>query len=322
MNVNILFHDNCFDGASSAAVFLRFYREKINNQADFSLKGMTHQAGQQFREELFSGDENAIVDFKYCNSDRLTWWFDHHHSAFLTPEDEQHFRRDRSGKKFYDPSFRSCTKFIATIAAKQFSFVCPTLDELIHWADIIDGAQYTDAKTAVEVGEPAQKLAAVIEANHDSSFLHQIIRQLGQHPLQQVATQKAVLERFKPIVERHSENIRIIQERSRFDHKVTFFDLTGHDTEGYNKFIPYYLYPESSYSVSLLKTSKRIKVSVGWNPWSPNERKHNLAQICERYGGGGHPVVAAISFNPDDLEGARRAVEEIVAELKDQAPQS
>jgi hypothetical protein len=318
MIVNILFHDNCFDGASSAAVFHRFYQEKISAKAEFSLQGMTHQAGQQFHDAVFNGDENAIVDFKYASTDRLTWWFDHHYSAFLTPEDEQHFLRDRSGKKFYDPTFKSCTKLIATVTFRQFGFECPMLDELVHWADIIDGAQYPDAETAVEVREPAQKLAAVIEANKEPAFLYQIIYQLAQEPLWQVAAQKTVAERYALLDQRHSQSIEIIRDNSHFDGEVTFFDLSQFDLEGYNKFIPYYLYPEANYSVSLLRTAKRMKVSVGWNPWSPKERKHNLAKICERYGGGGHPVVAAISFNLDAVEKARLIAKEIVAELKNE----
>jgi hypothetical protein len=316
MLVNILHHDNCFDGAASAAVFERFYRDVVNPQADFSLRGMTHEARQEFPEALFSGDENAIVDFKYASSDHLTWWFDHHHSAFLTPEDEQHFRRDRSGKKFYDTSFKSCTKFIATVGSQRFRFECPMLNDLIHWADIIDGAQYPDAQTAVKVAEPAQKLAAVIEANKDAAFLHQIIHQLAEEPLQQVATQKSVTDRYAPLAQRHLENIEIIQKNSELDHDVVFFDLSDYDVDGYNKFIPYELYPQANYSVSLLRTPRRMKISVGWNPWSWKARTHNLAKICERYGGGGHPVVAAISLNPDSLEGARSVAREIVETLK------
>ena len=54
----------------------------------------------------------------------------------------------------------------------------------------------------------------------------------------------------------------------------------------------------------------------GSNPWTPQEPKHNLASICERYGGGGHPRVGAISFEPGALEQARKVAQEIVAELK------
>ena len=64
---------------------------------------MTHKASQPFEDGIFDGDENAIVDFKYSSSPQLTWWFDHHQSAFLKPEDAEHFRQDHSGKKFYDP---------------------------------------------------------------------------------------------------------------------------------------------------------------------------------------------------------------------------
>jgi nanoRNase/pAp phosphatase (c-di-AMP/oligoRNAs hydrolase) len=64
-----------------------------------------------------------------------------------------------------------------------------------------------------------------------------------------------------------------------------------------------------------------MKISVGWNPWSRKTRTHNLAKICERYGGGGHPVVAAISLNPDALETARSIAREIAEELKNQHPQ-
>jgi hypothetical protein len=316
MIVNILYHDNCFDGASSAAVFYRFYQEKIDPGAEIILHGLTHQAGQQFHESLFVGDENVIVDFKYANTDRLTWWFDHHYSAFLTTEDEQHFLNDQSGKKFYDPTFKSCTKLIAKVTLGQFAFQCPMLEELIRWADIIDGAQYASAKAAVEVTEPAQMLAAVIEANKDSDFIHQTIRQLAHEPFQQAAAEARVLERYAPLAKRHADSIQLIQNNSSFDGQVVYFDLSGFDVEGYNKFIPYYLYPDTNYSVSLLRTPTRMKVSVGWNPWSPRERRHNLARMCERYGGGGHPVVAAISFALGASEQAREAALSIARELK------
>ena len=316
MNCHILYHDNCFDGACSAAVFMRFYASRIDPGTRFRLFGMAHQPHQTFPDHLFQGDENAIVDFKYASHERLTWWFDHHYSAFLTPEDEAHFRSRHSDKKFLDPSFKSCTKLIATIAASRFGFDPGPLEDLIHWADIVDGALYASAQAAVEVGEPAQKLAAVIEANKDTSFSHRIIRQLSQEPLNQVATQAEVLDRYRPLHRHHTENIRIIREVSECSRGVTFFDLIPFGLEGYNKFIPYYLYPESDYHVSLMQPPERTKVSVGWNPWSPNRRRHNLARICERYGGGGHPVVAAISLPPGQPEKARQAAREIVAELQ------
>jgi nanoRNase/pAp phosphatase (c-di-AMP/oligoRNAs hydrolase) len=63
-------------------------------------------------------------------------------------------------------------------------------------------------------------------------------------------------------------------------------------------------------------SSFRTKVSVGSNPWSPRPVKFNLASICERYGGGGHPKVGAISFPIGAVEEARKAAREIAEELK------
>ncbi len=316
MNCHILYHDNCFDGACSAAVFMRFYLSRIEPGADFRLFGMAHQPRQTFPDHLFGGDDNAIVDFKYASHERLTWWFDHHYSAFLTPEDEAHFRSRNSNRMFHDTSYKSCTKMIATIGHSRFGFDPEMLEDLIHWADIVDGALYASARAAVEVGEPAQKLAAVIEANRDTDFSHRIIRQLSSHPLNQVATQAEVMDRYRPLHQSHSENIRIIREVSECSRGVTFFDLIPFGLEGYNKFIPYHLHPECDYHVSLMQSPQRTKISVGSNPWSHNPRRHNLARICERYGGGGHPVVAAISFPPDQPQKARQAAREIVEELQ------
>ena len=158
MRVHVFFHDRCFDGAASAALFTRLYREAIHPEAEFAYTGLAHRASQLFDESLFDGHDNAIVDFKYSTSPRLTWWFDHHQSAFLSPEDAVHFRADRSGKKFYDPQFKSCTQLIASVGRERFGFVAPDLDDLVHWADIVDGALFPDAETAVQMKAPALRL--------------------------------------------------------------------------------------------------------------------------------------------------------------------
>jgi nanoRNase/pAp phosphatase (c-di-AMP/oligoRNAs hydrolase) len=61
---------------------------------------------------------------------------------------------------------------------------------------------------------------------------------------------------------------------------------------------------------------KRAKISVGSNPWATVPRTHNIAAICESYGGGGHPAVGAVSFPPDRVEDARRVAAEICEKLK------
>ncbi|MEK6288279.1 MAG: phosphoesterase [Acidobacteriota bacterium] len=317
MKLRILHHDHCFDGFASAAVFSRFFAEKIRADAEISYTGLAHKPNQKLiEEELFDGDDNAIVDFKYSPSPRLTWWFDHHQSAFLSPEDEQHFRTGTWPAKFYDPNYKSCTKFIADTIAAKYGFDQPGLSDLIRWADIIDGAQYEDAKTAVELNAPALKLMLVIEASHDRAVMQRIIQGMQSETLDNIISDPVISREFLPLYERHLKTIDMIREAARCEGGVIYFDLSDHDAEGYSKFIPYYLFPECVYSVSVSLSSSRSKISVGFNPWSPRPRRHNLASICERYNGGGHAVVGAISLRPDQIELARETAKAIAAELR------
>src|SRR3569833_1324924 len=91
LRVKVFYHDKCFDGACSASLFTRFHRVCIAKDAAYDYLGLVHRAGALFDESEFTGDENAIVDFKYSASPKITWWFDHHLSAFLTPQAHAHF---------------------------------------------------------------------------------------------------------------------------------------------------------------------------------------------------------------------------------------
>ena len=316
MKVRVFYHGKCFDGTASAALFSRFYRERIHPEAEFQFSGLVHRAGALFNEADFTGDENAIVDFKYSASPRITWWFDHHLSAFLTPQDAEHYRNSDKKQKFYDPDFKSCTKFIAHVAGKNFGFNAAPVSELIQWADIIDGAQFASPQQAVEMAEPAMKLTMAIESTQDPEFLPRLIPCLVREPLAKVLEEPFVASLLPPLLERHRKSIDIIRERSECRQSTIYFDITDYDLEGYNKFIPYYLHPESVYSVGLSSSSFRVKVAVGSNPWTKKTDMVNLAAICERYGGGGHARVGAISFPVDRADDARKAAREIVAELR------
>jgi hypothetical protein len=327
LRVRVFYHDKCFDGACSASLFTRFHRERIAPGATYDYFGLVHRAGALFDENEFSGDENAIVDFKYSASPRVTWWFDHHLSAFLTPADQEDFQRCQSdpncaSRKFFDPKYTSCTSFLAHIASTKFGFDTKPVADLIHWADIVDGAQYESPQAAVEMAAPAMKLTSIIESTQDPAFIPRLIPLLTEMPLDQVLEQPFVAPLLPPLLERHREALELIRGRSEERDGTIFFDITDAPLEGYNKFIPYYLYPGATYSIGLSKSSFRTKVAVGSNPWTKAapEKMINLAQICERYGGGGHARVGAISFPPDQADRARTAAAEIVAELRSKNP--
>ncbi len=327
MQVRVFYHDKCFDGACSASLFTCFHRECIAPGAAYEYHGLVHRAGALFDENEFTGDENAIVDFKYSASSRINWWFDHHLSAFLTPRDQEHFlacKQDPAcgGRKFLDVNYTSCTSFMAHIASTRFGFDIAPVAELIQWADIVDGAKYESPEAAVEMAAPAMKLTLIIESSEDNVFIPRLIPLLTRMPLAEVLRQPFVAELLPPLLERHQKSLQLIRQRAEVRDGTIFFDLTDQPLEGYNKFIPYYLYPQAIYSIGLSSSSFRTKVSVGSNPWTKADpaRMVNLAQVCERYGGGGHARVGAISFPPGQAGMAREAAAEIVAELRANNP--
>ncbi len=327
MRVRVFYHDKCFDGACSASLFTRFHRECIDADSCYEYHGLVHRAGALFDEDEFTGDENAIVDFKYSASPRITWWFDHHLSAFLTPQDHEHFKvcqRDPvcAAHKFFNPEYTSCTSFLADIASARFGFDTTPVAELIHWANIVDGALYESPEAAVEMAAPAMKLTLIIESTQDPEFIPRLIPLLTEMPLAEVLAQPFVANLLPPLLERHKYAIELIRKRSEERDGTIFFDITDQPLEGYNKFNPYYLHPQATYSIGLSKSSFRTKVSVGSNPWTKADptKMVNLAQVCERYGGGGHARVGAISFPPDQANRARAAAAEIVAELRAKNP--
>ncbi len=329
LNVRVFYHDKCFDGACSASLFARFHRECIDTGARYGFHGLVHRAGALFREDDFIGDENAIVDFKYSSSPRVTWWFDHHLSAFLTPGDQQQFLHgqadgSRSDRYFYDPSYTSCTSFIAHIAETRFGFNAAPVAELVRWADIVDGALYESPEAAVAMAEPAMKLTLAIESTQDPAFIPRLIPLLTTMSLQQILGEPFVRDLLDPLLVRHRESLALIRERAQLLEGTIYFDITDHQLEGYNKFIPYFLHQKAVYSVGLSRSSFRTKVAVGTNPWTktPPGQLLNLASICERYGGGGHARVGAISFPPEEDAAARAAAREIVAELRAHNPRA
>ncbi|MBL8682071.1 MAG: hypothetical protein JNK05_23085 [Myxococcales bacterium] len=313
--VVIAHHGHCFDGACSAAIFTRYLRER-ENQRSFVYRGLAYEPNAPpIAEKLVDGAINAILDFRYTQSPLLTWYFDHHVSAFQEPGSKAHFDADTTKKKFHDGTYGSCTKFIADILREHAGWEAPDLNEMIRWADIVDAARFANADVATSLDEPAMAITAVVQECGDDAFCAEMIPRLASEGLAAIAKSPIVESRIAPIRERQAALTERMARAGEQKGVVAHFDLSDQPLDTVAKFVGYKLFPTAMYSVVLAWTPRRAKLSVGFNPWSSRPRKHNIAELCEQYGGGGHPVVGAISLPGTELPKARRVFAELIEKL-------
>lgn len=317
MQLKVLYHGNCFDGCASAALFGRFFVEREGARLDaVRFVPLHHQQGDPFPKDAFDADVNACVDFRFSPSTGLHWWFDHHASAFQSPADRAAFERDGTGRKFWDPAAPSCTGFINRILAARFSWTAADLEDLVRWADVIDAARFPSAEVAVRLEAPALRVMTLLEATQDPQLPTRVIEAMQHRPLADIAAEPWISEPLRPVLERHRAAVQTFERLARVEGGVVQVDLADTGIAGANKFIAYHLFPEARYTVVVTKDKGRTKVSVGSNPWARPARAHDISKLCERYGGGGHPVVGAVSLAGGQLADARRIAGEIASALR------
>lgn len=313
-------HGHCFDGLCSAVMFTRLMRH-VRPEAPLTFKYLACGYGPGLNgvePKQLDGGVNAILDFRFSTAPQLTWYFDHHVSAFPSPDDRAVYEKRATEEPrtfFHDGAYSSCTKLIADIGQSRFGLDNRGVAELVRWADMIDSAAFPNAKMAVDRKEPELQLMTVVEHIGDDSFLTRLVPRLLMQPLADVARSPDIQQAYRPLGEAHQQFVKLVEGHAKDANGVVLVDLSDQVLEVAGKFVTYALFPKSAYSVLLSRSKSKCKLSIGYNPWSPVARTHNIAAICERHGGGGHPVVGAISLPADKVEDAKKLAQEIVAEL-------
>ena len=316
-------HGHCFDGLCSAVLFTKFYRHlHPGEDLSFRYTGAGYGPGQNGVDaKVLDGDDNAILDFRFSQSPKLTWYFDHHVSAFPTPEDRALYEASIGAKAeadrhmFHDGTYSSCTKLIADVGQRSFGLDVAPLENLVHWADIIDAARFPSAQMAVARDEAALQLMTVIEHHGNDAMLAKMVPRLLDQPLEVVARSAEVQQAYAPLRDGQQGFIDLVKAHAVVRGNVVLVDLSDREIDVAAKFVTYALFPEAAYSVLLTRSPKKCKISLGFNPWCGQTRTHDIAKMCERYGGGGHPVVGAISLPADQLAKAQEIASTVADEL-------
>ncbi|MGE0321667.1 MAG: hypothetical protein AB7K71_25620 [Polyangiaceae bacterium] len=313
-------HGHCFDGLASAALFTHLLSTIEGGKLRFNYLACGYGHGQRRPDgALRAADISAILDYRYSASPHLTWFFDHHPTAFESAAARQDYERRavvEAERMHYDPQAGSCSRLIADTASKRFGLDLSHLRPLIDWADRVDTASFESAEQAVDRESPVMQLVSVIEHYGDDRMLKRLVPRLLNEDLVDVAKSADIQRLYAPIASRQQDFQARVKHRAERRGRVVLVDLTDKPLEVIGKFVTYALYPDSTYSVvvGLLKTG--VKISVGYNPWSGRSLDTDISKICARFGGGGHPVVGGIAFASSELERAREVAREIVEELQ------
>jgi hypothetical protein len=311
-------HGHCFDGLASATVFSRVFSHVHDRPVEFTYHALGYGCGQQAASEgLFTGDDNVILDYRFFPSERLTWYFDHHATAFATEADRSIFEEQKGSRQFFfDPSFSSCTRLVAQIAQERFECDLEELAEVIRWADRIDSASFANPNDAIDRSHPVMQLASVVEQYCDDDFLNTFVPLLLSRPLAEVAELGRVKQLYRPLRRRFERFAARVERRAQPMGRTVYVDLSDEISDTFGKFITYALYPQAQYSVVLVRMKNALKISVGHNPWSGSALDNDISALCARHGGGGHRYVGGIAFPPSDLTRAQTVAKQLVAELE------
>ncbi len=314
MRIVVATHGNCLDGLASAALFTHLMRHLEPNATE--IKYRTCIYGPEpvpFGPLFLNGNINAILDYRFHPGPELSWYFDHHVTAFSNPHDEQAFQsRVASGQFHFDSGSASCAGLISKVIRERYGLTLGHLQTLVEFADYVDSARYQSADAALDRSSAISKFLAVVEHCGDDEFFEKMVGKLLESSLVQVAELPEITQTFASIAREQQDFLEHVRLCSEDRGAVVVTDITDREHVTFAKFASYFLYPQSTYSALLGRIPGALKVSLGFNPWGPRVRRHDLGSICRRFGGGGHLVVGGVAFAADDIHRARAVLSEIV----------
>lgn len=320
--VHVLTHGHCFDGLVSAALFTRLLRElEPSKKLAFSYRSCGYGPKlKRIPSAWLAGEINAILDFRYAENDKLSYYFDHHKTAFESDKDQrravERVRASKGARKLhFDPSGTSCAKLIARVAEESYGVKLADTNELVEWADRVDSARFESAEDAFYARAEALLLSDVVERHGDTPFVTKYAAKLAVSHVNEVAREPEIQELASPLAAAKERFLGIVRQTGVVRGDVSVTDLGAQEITPAGKFATYVAFPTCRYSVILLRTRDQLKLGVGFNPWSGAQREHDIAALCKAEGGGGHPVVGAVNFAHGELDRARGVMARMVEVL-------
>ena len=292
-------HGHCFDGLVSAALFTDLIRQQDGN-TDFSYRALGY--GPTSPKVDFSSERNALLDYRYIPDKALTYYLDHHPTAFSTAEEREHFEsrhREDPFRFVHDSTAPSCANLVGALARDHFGHDTKENRKLEALAEKIDAARFESIEEAIDEKSPIMRLVSTVTHFGDHKFYERAIPLLLREGVDGLAEQRFVKDQFSKLAPALKLLNQRIRKNGAMRGRVAMINLLDRPTHVVSKFRQYYEFPQAMYSILLLKMHENLRISVGYNPWSSAPCDVHIGRICQSFGGGGHAVVGAIGLTED-----------------------
>ncbi len=267
---------------------------------EISYQEVNHISGDPFEGLPLDADDNACVDFRYCDSDRMTWWFRSPRQRLpAAAEARAHFDLDTSGQKFYDPS--AVSQHPAAGARARREVRLPAARAHVRGGRVSRchrQRSVPDPRGRRDPGRPGHRAhgrpGSAQQGRQASGDRY--IREIVERPMEELVTVPWIREPLELFLIQHRETIELIRNWRRVPWRR---GARGSHERPHRQLQQLHLVlPVPRLALHRgpgLRRWQIVRVTAGHNPWSGKSRHHNIAEICERFGGGGHPFVGGVT---------------------------
>ena len=251
-------------------------------------------------------EEDIVVNLPYVKGCGL--WFDHHTSEEGKLEDIGEFK----GRFEVSPS-------AARVIAHHYNRPeFENYDEMLEYTDRIDAANLTEEEVAAPEGwillaytlDPRTGLGPEFR-----KYFRWLVEYVKEVPLAKVLQHPEVKKRCDRVLQEHDEHKAMLEKRARLDGNVILTDFRGQrNLPVGNRFLVYTLFPEGNVEARIHDGKGGVTVNVAMGHSIFNRTcKVNIGDLCQQYGGGGHPGAGTCQLAHELADGQ---ISEIIDILK------
>jgi len=310
--IKIYYHED-LDGIFSSILYSKLLLDNDYRKIKFEYKGVNYDNSDWQDRDLREKDTQiVIVDYPYNSSSNL--WFDHHPSGWgkIVPTEFVGNFEDKAP---------SCCQVIYNTPSREKFRDEELIQKIVKEVNMIDYALYPDIDTVYnpKTFGPKFRLAEMEDA--DENYRQEIIKMFSNdrtllYRLLDGYLPWSVEWRYSKIQNKLEEGYREFVKVAKLEDDIVTFEIPKYHK--FDRYFPFRWKPESIYTAYIRDMSyfgKGWHVAISQNPWNQEKRRHNIKEICEKYGGGGHEGVGGIHID-QSMDRARQVLSEVKEMLK------